>query len=233
MKFLRVGLLSLLFVLAAQISSVQASAGSTINSYSSNTSIPTTIAGFGMTGFGLSGLSGTTSSTGSPFGGTLNFADIGGAAVNMTRSTADTDSWWVNGETFDYDTYLISGLSWVEIILPENTRAFSFNVGANKSAQGWLTASSQTVGSAGTVTTAKDYFAVSGTNTPGFGVYADNKVGSCTTLTSVVIDPNFIWGFGNFSINQDACPTSVPESNSIYLLAIGLLGLLLVARRKV
>ncbi len=228
MKNLQAILLSSLFVLAAQVSSVHASAGATINPYSSNTAIPTTIGSFAMTRFGLSGLSGTTSSTGSPLGGTLNFADIGGAAVNMTRSTADTDTWWVNGETFDYDTYLISGLSWVEILLPTNTRAFSFNVGANGNASGWLTANSQTT-IGGVKTTAKTSFKVSPSNTPGFGVYADT--GSCTTLTSVVIDPAFIWGFGNFSINQDDC-VSVPESNSMYLFAIGLLGLLLVARRK-
>lgn len=229
MKVFQAVILSLFFA-----SSVQASTGATIEQYRSNTAMSTTIGSFDMTRFDLTNTSGgTASSTASPISGILNFADSGGNAINMMRSTADTYSWWVNGESFDYDTFLISGVSWIEIVLPENTRAISFNVGANKDARGWLTASSQTVGASGEVTTAKEYFSVGATNTPGFGVYADNTAGSCTTLTSVVIDPIFIWGFGNFSINQDSCATSVPEANSIYLLTIGLLGLLLVARRKV
>lgn len=227
-----------LFVVASVASNVQASTGATVEQYSSTattpTSMSTTIGGFDMTAFDLTnaGVVGSTaSSTGSPLGGSLNFLDINGNAVNMTRSTADSDAWWINGESFDYDTFLISGLSWVEIILPENTRAISFNVGANKNARGWLTATSET-DNLNPATTSREYFTLGASNTPGFGIYADNTAGSCTSLTSVVIDPIFIWGFGNFSINQDDCATSVPEASSMYLLAIGLFGLLLVARRK-
>ena len=230
MKVLQTTLLALIFTASTQVN-----ASATIESYATNTAIPTTIGSFDMTRFDLTNdvLSGTTSSTGSA-GSELNFVDRNGNAIDMMRSTADSQTWWQNGETFNYDTFLISGVSWIEIILPENTRAISFNVGANQSASGWLNATSQTTNASGTVTTGKDYFNVGPTNTPGFGISADNNsVDSCTTLTSVVIDPIFIWGFGNFSINQDECPTSVPEANSIYLLAIGLFGLMLVARRKV
>jgi hypothetical protein len=67
------------------------------------------------------------------------------------------------------------------------------------------------------------------TITPGFGIYADNSDGSCSTLTSVTIEPDY-WGVGNFSLSQGSCTTSVPEPTSLALLALGLLGLGAVSR---
>ncbi len=145
----------------------------------------------------------------------------------MVIDQANNVSWWNNGEAFDYDVFL-TGENLITILLPENTRAFSFNVGANLSStsiNAWMTAEEST-GSG----VSKSWFNVNRDNTPGFGIYADNSNGGCSALTSVTIDPVF-WGFGNFSINQSSC-RSVPESSSMYLLAIGLFGLLFVARRK-
>lgn len=202
-----------------------------LESYTSGTATPTTLGVYTMTDFGVTGVGGTVSSLSSPItgGGILGFVDRDGIATNMVRTTADSVSWWNNGEATNNDVFL-TGLSLVTIMLPENTRAFSFNVGADLSSTGnnaWLSAMEST-GSG----VARTWFNVSRTNTPGFGIYADNSAGGCASLTSVTIDPVF-WGFGNFSINQDSCSTSVPEASSIYLLAIGLLGLLVVARRKV
>ncbi len=219
MKILSAVLLILSFTSGAQAAVLQ--------SYDSGTATPETLGGYTMTDFGVTG--GTTSSiTSSNISGTLNFVDINGDATDMLRTTANSTSWWDNGETTDNDIFL-TGLNLVTILLPENTRAFSFNVGAALSStrtNAWLSAIEST-GSG----VAKTWFNVSSTNTPGFGIYADNSNGGCSSLTSVTIDPVF-WGFGNFSINQSSC-ASVPESSSIYLLAIGLLGLLFVARRKI
>jgi hypothetical protein len=49
----------------------------------------------------------------------------------MDRSSADVNStWWVNGESNDYYIYT-TPLHLITLILPDNTRAFSFNVGAD------------------------------------------------------------------------------------------------------
>ena len=229
MKVIFAGLLLLGFVSGSQ--------AATLQTYATNTATPTTIASFAMTDFAYTGATtGTTTSVASPISGSLSFKQQNGDPATMLLSTADatteaatdvgaTNTWWQNGESSDYDVYLTKNLSWVTILMPENTRAFSFNIGANKNATGWFLATEST-GSG----IAKTTFGASPSNTPGYGIYADKD--SCSAITSVTIDPTFIWGFGNFSINQDTC-TSVPESNSIYLLAFGLLGLLLTARRKI
>ena len=192
-----------------------------LEQYTTGTATPTTIGSFDMTDFAL-GTAGTATSYGS-----LNFVDQYGNPEPMVRSTADSTSWWNNGETGDYDVFL-TGEHLITILLPENTRAFSFNVGADVSSTGmnaWLTAE-ETTGSG----VSKSWFNVNRNNTPGFGIYADCS--DCSSaITSVTIDPVF-WGFGNFSINQDTC-TSVPESSSVILFGLGLLGLLGLARRKV
>ena len=223
MKILSAVLLILSFTSGAQAAVLQ--------SYASGAATPDPLGGYTMTDFGVTGIGGTTSSITSPISGTLSFVNRYGSATSMLRTTADSTSWWKNGEATDNDIFL-TGLSLVTILLPENTRAFSFNVGADLSSTGnnaWLSAIESTGSGSGV---AKTWFNVNRTNTPGFGIYADNSNGGCSSLTSVTIDPVF-WGFGNFSINQDSCAKSVPEASSIYLLAIGLLGLLIVARRKV
>ncbi len=218
-------ILAVVLFLASFASTAQAAV---LEEYATDTATPTTLGGYDVTDFAFTGITtGTTTSILSPLGGSLSFLDRSGNATNMVRSTANNTSWWNNGEAVDYDVFL-TGLSLVTIMLPENTRAFSFNVGADLSStqtNAWLTAAEST-GSG----VSKSWFNVNRNNTPGFGIYADNSNGGCSALTSVTIDPVF-WGFGNFSINQGSC-ASVPESSSLYLLAIGLFGLLFVARRK-
>ena len=219
---MKISAVSLLLLFLA--SSVQAA---TLETYSTGTATPTSIGGYSMTDFASTGAGGTTSSLASPISGSIEFKDRYGNAEPMVRSTADTVSWWNNGESFDYDVFL-TGESLITILLPENTRAFSFNVGADLGSTGnnaWLTAT-ETSGSG----VSKTWFNVNRNNTPGFGIYADNSAGACSSsLTSVTIDPVF-WGFGNFSINQDTC--TVPESSSFYLLLVGLIGLMGFAKRR-
>ena len=224
MKLLPAGLLFL-----SLISGVQAAV---LEEYASGTATSTTLGGYDMTDFGVTGIGGTPTSISSPISGTVDFFDRNNNAEAMVRDTANNVSWWNNGEVTDYDVFL-TGESLITILLPENTRAFSFTVGASLNSStrnnAWLTATE----SNGLGIATKKWFNVSKTNTPSFGLYADNSAGRCSSaLTSVTIDPVF-WGFGNFSINQDTCAKSVPEGSSIILLGLGLLGLLLLARRKI
>ncbi|MBL1259580.1 MAG: PEP-CTERM sorting domain-containing protein [Thiotrichaceae bacterium] len=204
-----------------------ANAGLILEQYDSGTPTPETIGGYAMTDFAIVNhtLSGDTSTVSAPLNGLLTFIDAGGATLNMSRGLADSTDWWVNGETNNYDIFT-TGVNWVTILLPENTRAFSFNVGSNMSARGWLTATEFD----GSGIENKHYFGLSASETPGFGIYADNRQGQCSAITSVTIDP-FQWGMGNFSINNDPCSTSVSEPATAALLGLGLAGLLF-ARRK-
>ena len=195
-----------------------------LETFDSGVETPDVLGGYFMKDFPATGTTtGTTSTLSSPISGSLEFIDRDGNPEEMVRSTADNTDWWVNSEDFDYDVFL-TGESLITILLPENTRAFSFNVGANSTStvdNAWLSAT-ESSGSGVSVTT----FNVNRTNTPGFGIYAGYR-GDCSptssTLTSITIDPVF-WGFGNFSISQTDCST-VPESPSLTLLLIGLLGL--------
>ena len=199
------------------------------NSYISGSVTPETIDVYTMTDFEFTFpvLSADTNSIDSPLGGTLYFRDKFDNSLDMSHSSANNNtSWWINGETGDYDIYTTHE-SLVTLIMPNNTRAFSFNVGADLVSTGlnaWLTATA----SDGLGLDTKQWFNVNETNTPGFGIYADNA--SCSSITSITIDP-LLWGFGNFSINQDNCSAKVPEPSIIALFASGLFGLGFARRR--
>jgi len=219
-----------LFAITSLGLSSQASASLILDSYASGTATPTTIGGYAMTDFAVTnGMGGSTTNVMSPISGSLNFLDQNNNPLGMSRRLADDVNWWNNGETSDYDIYTTSNYL-ITILLPENTRAFSFSVGANLGStnnNAWLTATE----SSGLGIDNQYWFNVNRDNTPGFGIYANNSNGSCSTITSVTIDPEY-WGVGNFSINQDQCTTtSVPEPSSVALLALGLLGFS-VFRRK-
>jgi len=219
-------------VLATAFLSTQVMAGLlTLETYNTGVSTPEVIGGFTMTDFEMNNdvLTGSTSSLSSPINGAIEFQDRDRNSLDMTRRTADATSWWNNGESTDYDIFT-TGEHLIRILLPENTRAFSFNVGANLNSSGnnaWLKAEgySQTNSDPGKLQ--KEYFNVSKTNTPGFGIYADNSDGNCGVISSIVVDPEF-WGIGNFSISQSECVTTtteVPEPGSLALLGLGLLSL--------
>ncbi len=204
-----------------------ANAGLILEQYGSDTPTPDSIGGYAMTDFAIFNdtQTGDTSTVNAPINGALTFTDAGGATLDMSRGLADSTNWWVNGEANDYDIFTTS-VNWVTILLPENTRAFSFNVGSNMSARGWLTATELD----GNGIENRHYFGLGTNNTPGFGIYTNNSQGQCSAITSVTIDP-FEWGMGNFSINNDPCSTSVPEPTTVALLGLGLAGLLFTRRK--
>ncbi|MCF6282647.1 MAG: PEP-CTERM sorting domain-containing protein [Candidatus Polarisedimenticolaceae bacterium] len=216
-----------IITLTALFISSTANASLILEQYASGTATPDVIGGYSMTDFAWdNGVS--VDKVNSPLSGRLKFKDKNRDLLPMTVSSADELSWWNNGEPTNYSTY-ITDETWIRIILPNNTRAFSFNVGANLTStndNAWLKA----VSNDGAGTLSKTDFNVNKSNTPGFGIYADNTSGQCHSIKSVIIDPEF-WGIGNFSINQSDCTTSVPEPSSIFLLGVGLVGLLFAGRK--
>ncbi len=219
-----------LFAVTSLGLSSQASASLIFDSYASGTATPTIIGGYAMTDFSVTnGMGGSTTNVMSPISGSLNFLDQNNSPLAMSRRLADDVNWWNNGEANDYDIYTTSNYL-ITILLPENTRAFSFSIGANLGStdnNAWLTATE----SNGLGIDDQYWFNVNRDNTPGFGIYADNSNGSCSAITSVTIDPEY-WGVGNLSINQDRCATSIPEPSSVALLALGLLGFSLFRRKN-
>jgi hypothetical protein len=155
-------------------------------------------------------------SVASPLGGSIEFWTEGhGVPLAMTL---DKDSGWFPvalGEVYK------TTVGWVELILPANTRAFSFNVGASSNGSGWVEAFDDAGASAFRA------FTVGANNTPGFGFAA---TGSCGSISKVIVEP-WEWGVGNFAISQGSC-AQVPEPGTLGLLVTGVLGLVALRRRR-
>jgi hypothetical protein len=154
-------------------------------------------------------------SVASPLGGNLQFRSEYGTPLAMTL---DKNSGWF--PTAFGEVYKTS-VEWVELILPANTVAFSFYVGASSNGTGWVEGFDNDGHSA------YQAFSLSATNTPGFGFAA---TGRCGSISKIVVEP-WEWGIGNFAISQGSCAT-VPEPGTIPLLVTGLLGLVALRRRR-
>jgi len=223
-----------LLSLSTLVISSQVSATLILQEYGSGVATPTTIfttnGSYTMTDFVFVDDTTSTNSVDAPVSGTVDFFDKYNSALTMGHSTADSTDWWVNGEAFDYDIYT-TDQHVVTLVLPEDTFAFSFNVGADLSGtydNAWLTAEEFD----GSGISTKQWFNVNSYNTPGFGIYADNSSSDCSTIKSVTIDP-LLWGFGNFSISRGSC-TTVPEPSTLILMLTGFMGVMgsMLARRK-
>ncbi len=222
-------ILALLFALSTYGLSSQAFASLMLETYASGVATPASVGGFTMTDFTPLPGSSVTSSISSPISGTLDFIDKNGDPLLLDQgpvssaTDANNVSWWENGESFDYDIFT-TGQNWITMLLPEDTYAFSFNVGANKSASGWLKAEAYD----GSVINKTSITLLGNDKAPGFAVYSDD---SCSAIKSITVEPPFIWGVGNFSISQGNCTTDVPEPSILSLFAAGLLGIGLTRRR--
>ncbi len=199
------------------------SAGLILDTYTSESAAPAILGDFTMTAFDFIGGTSTTNTVVAPGGGALSFKREDGSDLLLNRSTAGATPWW--NSFGDYDIYTTSEY-WITMMMPENTYAFSFNVGANWSASGWLIAEAYD----GSLINKTTFNSFGNGPAPGFAVYSSS--GSCSAIKSVTVDPYyFIWGVGNLSISQDSCPSAVPEPSIIALFVAGLLGVGFARRR--
>jgi len=158
-------------------------------------------------------------SVASPLGGSVEFwTQNEGAPLAMTL---DKNAGWFPAALGDvYKT----SVSWVELILPVDTVAFSFSVGASAGGSGWVE------GFDGDGHSAYQAFTLSATSTPSFGFAT---TGRCGSISKIVVEP-WEWGIGNFAISEGTCgAVSVPEPGTVELFGAGLLGLIALRRRRV
>jgi len=212
-----------LFMLTAIGMSTQLSASLILDSYPSGVENPTTLGSHTMTAFDFVTGAASVDRVASPISGEVLFKRENGTALDLDRSTAGVTPWWASSD--DYNIFTTSE-HWITLLLPANTYAFSFNVGANQSASGWLKAEAYD----GSVINKTTFSGFGNSSAPGFGVYSDNS--SCSAIKSITVEPPFIWGVGNFAISQSDCTNSVPEPSIIALFAAGLFGIGLTRRRK-
>lgn len=136
----------------------------------------------------------------------------------LTTYAPPGPSWW-NAPGVAYTT-TTSGILIDFVGL--NVTGFTFNIGANMNAAGWIKAYYDD--GAGQELSTNWFSGIGPNSTPGFGVYVHDPVGSCAQITRIEVDPTFEWGIGNFGIAESSC-TSVPAPASQTLLSMGLLAL--------
>lgn len=153
-------------------------------------------------------------------GGTIHFQDGRGEALDPTNGA----SWWAfSADMPIFTTGLPSNSPRIEITFSNlNVYGFAFHIGANRNARAWFYAdylrpsnSSSRIGRSG--------IAVGPGNSPGFNI-GNNGGQQCDRITKVVVDPAFVWGLGNMSIdtNGASCGIDVPAPGGLGLLVAAL-----------
>jgi hypothetical protein len=220
------------------------------------TPVATSVGGYDMVGFEPGTLPGTATSATSVNGDVVNFTTKNGAAPqpmtvsnNATEFAAGKGTWW-SGATEPFYKAPLNGsgaVNWVELVMPENTFAFSLTIDASAGARAWIlgvddtgnaidtAGNSFTLGPDGNYDPKNPAFTIP-LNGPArsYGFYTDNSAGSCNTLSKVVIDPVY-WAMGDFSIHvsDTGCGgTEVPEPTPLLLVFGGLALLALRSRQR-
>jgi len=186
---------------------------------------PASLGGYTMSDFAADARTGqiVTSSSAAP--GTGDIIDFAHQDMVTPLSMTVGDPWWWQYDHGNVYTVPLATSNYITLLLPENTRALSFWVGANladgQSNNAWLQAYS------GDYVTDITQFRVDVNSTQGFGVYSDD---GCSAIAKIVIEPAE-WGVGHFAINQGTC-AEVPEPSSLSLFGAGLLILGFALRRR-
>lgn len=171
----------------------------------------------------LSGLENPLSSVSySP--GSISFQDGDGkalAGLDPGNDPLHTTDWW-QGDDLIYTT----ATDTMEVTFSDlYVVAFTFRLGANRSAQAWIQAEySDDTGAHGSLNTGW-FSGIGPDSSPAWGVFVADQ-GNCRKLDRVTIDPPFTWGLGEMHVaTSDSCSVSVPEPGSLGLLGAGLLAL--------
>ena len=149
-------------------------------------------------------------------GGTINLGDLSNNPLKTANPTSP-DWWHGTGVVYTTTTNTIN-ITFTNLLV----NAFTFKLGANMAASGWIRAYYQTDAGPATLTTAPGNFAISPTVSNTYGVYVKQPTVSCAVITRIEIEPTFVWGVGDFGISTGGC-TEVPEPNSVALFGIGML----------
>ncbi len=159
-------------------------------------------------------------SVNSPISGIVEFEDAAGDPLQLRPATVATwqgGNLWSHGYTGDVYVAPLPQINWIELIMPSDTQAFSFGVGASFNGTGWVEATND-LGD-----TYYKSFTVSPGSAKGFGFYTDTT--ECSQLTKIIVEPTE-WAIGELAISQGECGTvTVPEPNILILFALGLIGI--------
>jgi hypothetical protein len=168
------------------------------------------LGGYDMTVWDEPATTSCATSTTHSDGQTIDFTTKDGLEP-LCMEVQDPDWWeWDHGNVFT-----TSQTNWIELILPANTRALWFYVGASFRGNAWVEAFDQDGNTSG-----RTHFGVSAGDTQGVGVYSSD---TCDSISRVIIEPTD-WGFGYLATNNDPC-VPVPEPAPLNLLVLGLIAL--------
>jgi hypothetical protein len=149
--------------------------------------------------------------------GSINLSDANNPYL-IADDPANPD-WW-HGSGFIYTT----NSNTINITFTDlQVTAFTFALGINQTASGWIRAYYETDNGTASLKTTPN-FPLNANSSDTFGVYVKEPSNSCSVITRIEIEPPLLWGIGDFGITTGGC-TEVPEPTSIALFGLGLLGL--------
>lgn len=151
-------------------------------------------------------------------GGSIALNDLNGNDLLVLNPTAPTDWWHGSGYVYTTTTNTIF-IDFLDL----NVTAFTFKLGANQNASGWIRAYYDTPSTSNTLLTGN--FGINSTTTNTYGVYVNNPSSNCSVIKRIEIEPNFVWGVGDFGITtrSSECGQTVPEPSAAGLLGLGLM----------